>query len=124
MERLFTLVGALLMAIGVAAGAFGAHALSDYFTRFPDLENTYQTAVRYHVYHALGLLFIAWAATRWPGPLTTWAGWLIVAGVVIFSGSLYLLVATRIRMLGAITPIGGVAFIAGWALLLLAAWRN
>lgn len=112
------------MFLGVGAGAFGAHGLSGYFERFPDLAGTYDTAVRYHVYHALGLLVLAWAATRWPGALTTWSGYLITAGIFIFSGSLYLLVFTRARWLGAITPIGGVAFLAGWALLLLAAWRS
>lgn len=112
------------MMIGVGAGAFGAHGLSSYFERFPNLAATYETAVRYHVYHALGILFMAWAAAKWPGSLTSWGGYLLLAGVIIFSGSLYLLVITRQSWLGAITPIGGVAFIAGWACLLLAAWRS
>ncbi|MCP5098409.1 MAG: DUF423 domain-containing protein [Chloroflexi bacterium] len=122
--KIFVAIGSLLMIIGVGAGAFGAHGLSSYFTRFPNLEGTYETAVRYHIYHALGILFVAWAATQWSGALTTWAGYLMLAGVVVFSGSLYLLVFTRISWLGAITPIGGVAFIAGWACLFLAAWRQ
>lgn len=124
MDRVFTIVGSALMIIGVGAGAFGAHGLSSYFERFPDLERTYETAVRYHVYHALGILFLAWATTRWPGALTSWAGYLLFAGVLVFSGSLYLLVFTRRSRLGAITPIGGVAFLSGWACLLLAAWRS
>jgi len=124
MEKTFTIIGAVLMMIGVGAGAFGAHGLSSYFERFPNLAVTYETAVRYHVYHALGILFMAWAAAKWPGSLTSWGGYLLLAGVIIFSGSLYLLVITRQSWLGAITPIGGVAFIAGWACLLLAAWRS
>ena len=112
------------MVLGVAAGAFGAHGLSSYFERFPDMEGVFETAVRYHIYHALGILFIALAADKWPVPLTAWSGYLLLAGVILFSGSLYLLVFTRVRILGAITPLGGVAFLAGWACLFLAAWRS
>jgi uncharacterized membrane protein YgdD (TMEM256/DUF423 family) len=122
--KIFVAIGALLMIIGVGAGAFGAHGLSSYFSRFPNLEGTYETAVRYHIYHALGILFVAWAAVQWPGALTSWAGYLMLAGVIIFSGSLYLLVFTRMSWLGAITPIGGVALLAGWACLFIAAWRQ
>lgn len=124
MDKVFTIIGAALMMIGVGAGAFGAHGLSSYFEQFPHLEGTFETAVRYHIYHAIGILFMAWATTRWPGSFTTWAGYLLLAGVIIFSGSLYLLVLTRQGWLGAITPIGGVAFIAGWACLLIAAYRS
>ena len=113
-----------MMFLGVAAGAFGAHGLSSYFTRYPDLEGTFDTAVRYHMIHALALLAAAWAAGKWPGTLTTWTGFLFLAGILIFSGSLYLLVFTRMRWLGAITPLGGVAFLSGWAALFLAAWRS
>ncbi len=123
MSKLFVILGAAFMMLGVGAGAFGAHGLKPYFERFPDLAATYETAVRYHVYHALGLFVAAWLADKYPTSLTTWAGYLLVAGIVIFSGSLYLLVVTRQSWLGAITPIGGVAFIAGWGCLLLAAWR-
>lgn len=112
------------MLLGVGAGAFGAHGLESYFADHPDLESTYLTAVRYQLIHGLALLVVAWATTQWPGTLVNWAGYLLVAGVVIFSGSLYLLVLTNTRWLGAITPIGGVAFMAGWALLILAAWRG
>ena len=112
------------MFLGVAAGAFGAHALSTHFSRFPDLESTFDTAVRYQMIHGLAILAIAWATTRWSGILINWAGFLFVAGIVIFSGSLYILSLTGIRWLGAITPLGGVAFLAGWVLLLIAAWRG
>ncbi len=124
MDRLFVILGSIFMFLGVGAGAFGAHGLSSYFVQYPDLEATYETAVRYHMLHALALFAIAWATEKWPGTLTTWSGWLIIAGILIFSGSLYLLVFTRIRWLGAITPIGGFAFLAGWLLLALAAWRT
>lgn len=123
MSKIFIMLGAAFMMLGVGAGAFGAHGLSSYFERFPSLEATFETAVRYHVYHALGLFAAAWLADKYPVSLTTWGGYLLVAGIVIFSGSLYLLVFTRQSWLGAITPIGGVAFIAGWACLMLAAWR-
>ena len=123
MSKLFIILGAAFMMLGVGAGAFGAHGLSSYFEKFPDMAATYDTAVRYHVYHALGLFAAAWLADKYPVSLTTWGGYSLVAGILIFSGSLYLLVFTRQSWLGAITPIGGVAFIAGWACLLLAAWR-
>jgi len=113
-----------MMFLGVAAGAFGAHGLSSYFARYPDLESTFDTAVRYHMIHALALLAAAWAAEKWPGTLTTWTGFLFLSGILIFSGSLYLLVFTRMRWLGAITPLGGAAFLSGWAALFLAAWRS
>ena len=112
------------MMIGVGAGAFGAHGLSTYFAQHPDLQGTYETAVRYHIYHALALFIAAWTFDKWAGPLPAWAGWLFLVGILIFSGSLYLLVFTRLRWLGAITPIGGVAFLAGWMCLFLAAWRS
>ena len=112
------------MFVAVAAGAFGAHGLEGYFSDHPGLESTYLTAVRYQMIHGLALLVVAWAATQWPSSLVNWAGYLFVAGIVLFSGSLYVLVLTDTSWLGAITPLGGVAFLAGWALLILAAWRG
>ncbi|MCB9418854.1 MAG: DUF423 domain-containing protein [Ardenticatenaceae bacterium] len=124
MERTFVLLGSILMFLGVAAGAFGAHGLSSYFAQYPSYEGTYETAVRYQIYHALALFAAAWLAGKFPGTMTTWAGYLFLAGIILFSGSLYLLVFTRTNWLGAITPLGGVAFLSGWALLFLAAWRS
>jgi uncharacterized membrane protein YgdD (TMEM256/DUF423 family) len=123
MERLFFGLGALSGAMAVALGAFGAHGLR---TRLPvDLLATFETGVRYQMYHALALLVVAWAVTRWAGSsLPAAAGWLFVAGTVLFSFSLYLLALTGQRWLGAITPLGGVAFVAGWVCLALAAWRQ
>jgi uncharacterized membrane protein YgdD (TMEM256/DUF423 family) len=123
MDKLFVMLGSGLMFLGVALGAFGAHGLNDYLTRH-ELTNTFETAVRYHMIHGLAIFAAAWAADKWAGPLPTWAGYLFVIGIILFSGSLYLLVATRLRWLGAITPLGGLAFLAGWACLFLAAWRS
>ncbi|MBI3635785.1 MAG: DUF423 domain-containing protein [Candidatus Rokubacteria bacterium] len=111
-DRLFVVVGALSALTAVGLGAFGAHGLRSRVS--PELLATFETAVRYQLYHALALLFVAWAVTRWPGALVTSAGWLFVAGTCVFSGSLYLLVATGTRWLGAITPLGGLAFLLGW----------
>jgi uncharacterized membrane protein YgdD (TMEM256/DUF423 family) len=117
------LIAALLGGLGVALGAFGAHALSARLT--PALLATFETGVRYHFYHALALIGVVVAIGRWPqSNLPVIAGWLFVAGIVVFSGSLYLLALTGVRWLGAITPIGGVAFIAGWLCLAVAAWRG
>ncbi len=119
MERLFFALGAVSGLIGVAAGAFGAHALEG---RLPaDRLDVYETATRYQIYHALALLAVAWVTTRWPRGATTAAGGLFVAGTLLFSGSLYALSLTGVRWLGAITPFGGLAFLAGWACLMWAA---
>jgi uncharacterized membrane protein YgdD (TMEM256/DUF423 family) len=115
-------LGSILGACGVALGAFGAHALK---TRVdPAMLAVFDTAVRYHLTHALALLAVAWASERWPGASSTAAGWLFTAGIVIFSGSLYVMVLTGARWLGAVTPIGGLALIAGWCVLALAALRH
>lgn len=114
-DRQFAAAGAVSALIAVAAGAFGAHALRARLA--PDMLAVFETAARYQMYHALGLLFIAWAATRWPGGLVNLAGWFFIGGTLLFSGSLYLLSLTGTRWLGAITPFGGVLFIVGWAVL-------
>jgi uncharacterized membrane protein YgdD (TMEM256/DUF423 family) len=115
MERTFFTLGALLAGLAVAAGAFGAHALRDRVA--PDMLAIFETGVRYQMYHALALLAVAWATVRWPDSSAVLAGWCFVAGIVVFSGSLYVLALTGTRWLGAITPLGGLAFLAGWALL-------
>jgi uncharacterized membrane protein YgdD (TMEM256/DUF423 family) len=124
MERLFVIVGSIIMFCGVSAGAFGAHALSSHFESHPDLQTSYETAIRYLMIHGLAILAVAWASGRWPGALVNTAGYLFVAGIIIFSGSLFVLSLTGIRWLGAITPVGGVAFLAGWFFLMIAAWRS
>ncbi|MCH7564523.1 MAG: DUF423 domain-containing protein [Gemmatimonadetes bacterium] len=115
MDRLFALAGAKLALLGVVLGAFGAHALRERLS--PEDLAIFETGVRYQMYHALALFAVAWAASRWPGTAVNAAGWMFIVGVLIFSGSLYALVLTDTRWLGAITPVGGVALILGWALL-------
>jgi len=122
MDRIFAMLGACSAFLAVAAGAFGAHALR---ARLPaDLLAVFETAARYQMYHALGLFAAAWAWTQWPGPLIRSAGWLFVAGTVVFCGSLYLLSVTGVRWLGAVTPLGGLLFLAGWLALAAGAWRG
>lgn len=120
MMRFFLGAGALLAGLAVVLGAFGAHTLEARVT--PERLAVFETGVRYHMYHALALLFLAWAVTQWPSWQITAAGYLFVAGIIIFSGSLYLLVVTDTPWMGAITPIGGLTFILGWLLLASAAF--
>ena len=119
MCRALVAAGAILGFLAVALGAFGAHALRDHLA--PDRMAIYQTGVQYHLAHALAILLAAQMADSLN---TRTIGWLWVAGVVIFSGSLYALALTGIRVLGAVTPIGGVCFLAGWALLARQAMRR
>lgn len=122
MTRLFFVLGTLSAFAGVGAGAFGAHALKARLT--PEMLAVFEVGVRYQMYHALALLACAWAYTRWPGGLVTAAGWAFVAGTVVFSGSLYALSLSGARILGAITPLGGLALLAGWLLLAAAALKG
>ena len=122
MERIFFSLGALLAGIAVGLGAFGAHALSG--TLGPEDLVTFETGVRYQMYHALALLAVAWAVGRWESVQLEWAGWLFLFGILVFSGNLYILVLTGQRWLGAVTPLGGLAFIAGWLLLASAVIRG
>jgi len=123
MDKLFFTLASMLGGLAVALGAFGAHALEARVE--PRLLEVFETGVRYHFYHALALIAVVVAIGRWPqAGLAPLAGWLFVAGIVVFSGSLYLMTFTGARWLGAITPIGGVAFIAGWICLVLTAWRG
>ena len=119
MARVFFGLGAVSAALAVALGAFAAHGLRSRVS--PEALQIFETGARYHMYHALGLLAVAWAFSRWPGPWTSAAGWLFVAGTLLFSGSLYLLAVTGVRAIGAITPLGGLAFILGWLALAWAA---
>lgn len=118
--RPWAVAGAVLALLGVAGGAFGAHLLGDRIsaTRL----DTFETAVRYQMYHALGLLVVGLAGRPTPG--FVWAGRLFVAGILIFSGSLYTLVLTGIGWWGAVTPVGGACFLAGWAALATALVRE
>jgi uncharacterized membrane protein YgdD (TMEM256/DUF423 family) len=118
MERIFVGLGALLAFVAVALGAFGAHALAGRVST-GDLA-VFETAVRYQMYHALALFAVAWAGERWPARPAHAAGWLFLAGITVFSGSLYLLVLTGERWLGAVTPVGGLLLLTGWGVM---AWR-
>ena len=122
MERSFALLGALCAFLAVAAGAFGAHALRD--TLSQESLAIFETAARYQMYHALALLAAAWVASRWPGSAAQAAGWLFAAGILVFSGSLYVLALTSAQWLGAVTPLGGVALLAGWLALAWAVVRG
>lgn len=118
---MFAGVGGIFALLAVAAGAFAAHTLR---ARLGANIAVFETAARYQMYHGLGLLVIAWAINRRPSKLLTWAGWLMVVGTMLFSGSLYALALTSTRWLGAGAPLGGVALIGAWFLLSLAMFRR
>jgi len=120
MERIFLILAGVSGALAVIAGAFGGHALKQRLT--PEMLAIYQTSVQYHLIHALALGLAAWVASRTAGPAGAVAGWSFFVGIVLFSGSLYVLTLSGIRTLGMITPLGGVAFIIGWLSLAWAAW--
>ena len=120
MSSLFVVIGALSGFLAVAFGAFGAHGLRERLS--PDMLAIFEVGVRYQMYHALALIGVGLALERWPSAALPAAGWSFVAGTVVFSGSLYVLTLTGVRWLGAITPLGGVAFLIGWALLAWAVW--
>jgi uncharacterized membrane protein YgdD (TMEM256/DUF423 family) len=122
MERRFLVIGAALALTAVIAGAFGAHALEDRLD--PRLMATFETGVRYQMYHALAVIVVASLHGRLNPRALAIAGWFFVAGVLLFSGSLYMLIFTDVRLLGAITPFGGVALLAGWTALLIAGLRR
>jgi uncharacterized membrane protein YgdD (TMEM256/DUF423 family) len=121
MTALFFALGAFAAFLAVAAGAFGAHGLEGRVS--PQQIEYFQLAAQYQMYHALALLAVAWATTRWPAGTTTAAGWAFVVGILVFSGSLYAMGLGAPRWLGAITPIGGTAFLVGWGLLAWSALR-
>ncbi len=116
MNRVFFSLGALFALLSVAAGAFGAHLLRNQL----DVQSLeiFQTAARYQMYHALALLVLGWATMTHKNPLLTWAGWCFIAGILIFSGSLYGLSLSGVKILGAVTPVGGLSLMTGWGILL------
>ncbi|MDQ0297680.1 uncharacterized membrane protein YgdD (TMEM256/DUF423 family) [Salibacterium salarium] len=119
MWKVFVILGAINAAVAVGFGAFGAHGLEGKLS--DRLMEVYQTGVQYHIMHALGLLAIGLVAAYVGGSASlSWAGWLLFTGIIVFSGSLYTMAFTGISWLGAITPIGGTAFIAGWIMLVIA----
>ncbi len=122
MKSVFFALGSIFSLIGVLLGAFGAHTLKKKLT--PEMLDIFEVGVRYQMYHGIGLIIVAWALSQWQNTLTTAAGWCFFAGIFIFSGSLYILSLTGVRWLGAITPIGGLAFIAGWGCLVIAVFQK
>lgn len=118
--QLFVVLGSIFMALAVAIGAFGAHILKDKLT--PDKLKVYEVAVKYHIAHALGLILVGMLVNHYPNAsLIVTAGWCIVVGILLFSGSLYVLsmAKARIRFLGPVTPLGGLSFIIGWVLIVI-----
>jgi len=122
MDRLFFVLGSLSALLAVSLGAFAAHGLKGRLSA--ELLEAFEVGVRYHMLHALALLAVAWAWSRWPRTEIVLAGWLFLAGSALFSGSLYLLATTGVRWLGIITPLGGLAFILGWLVLAWGAWQG
>ena len=122
MDRLFFGVGCVSAVVAVTLGAFGAHGLRGRLV--PDMLMTFEIGVRYQMYHALGLLAVGLALSRWPSSAVALAGWLFIAGTLVFSGTLYGLSLTGQRWLGAVTPLGGAALIAGWIVLAWAVWTR
>jgi uncharacterized membrane protein YgdD (TMEM256/DUF423 family) len=122
MERIFFFLGALSAGLGVAAGAFGAHALKTRLSA--EMLTIFETGVRYQMYHALALFVVSWVLTRWPSTAVNLGGWCFVIGTLLFSGSLYVLTLSGVKWWGVITPLGGVAFLIGWGCLAWAVWRS
>ena len=118
----FLALGSILAGLGVAAGAFGAHALKDILD--PPMLQVFETATRYVMYHAFGLCIVSWAIDRYPEQRLEKSGWLFLIGILLFSGSLYVVSLAGIRWVGAVTPIGGLAFMTGWLLLAWGVWRD
>jgi uncharacterized membrane protein YgdD (TMEM256/DUF423 family) len=119
--RFWLAAGAISAGLAVAAGAFGAHALRARLE--PADLATFETGARYQMYHAFAMVAVSWVASRTTSGAANTAGWCFLIGTVLFSGSLYLLTLSGLRWLGAITPLGGLAFLAGWAALASAAMR-
>ena len=122
MDRLFFGLACVSAAVAVALGAFAAHGLRSRLV--PDMLSVFEIGARYQMYHALALLGVALAHARWPTTAIAVAGWLFVAGTLVFSGSLYVMAVTGQRWLGAVTPFGGAAFIAGWIALAWGVWTR
>jgi uncharacterized membrane protein YgdD (TMEM256/DUF423 family) len=121
-NRNILLLGAIFMALAVLLGAFGAHALKDSLA--PEMLAVYKTGVEYQFYHALGLLLIGSIGFHIDSKWLRRSGLFLVLGILLFSGSLYILALTGIKVIGAITPIGGVSFVAGWIFLAMVVWKR
>jgi len=124
MVKTFMVLGAINGFIGVALGAFAAHSLAAYFNDKPRLEANFKTGVQYQFFHTFALFVVAWGVMNFNSSLIPLAGWLFLLGIILFSGSLYVLSLTGKRWLGAITPLGGLAFLAGWVCLVIGALQG
>ena len=122
MARTFFIFGCVFSFLGVAFGAFGAHALKQKLP--PEMLQVFEVGVRYQMYHAFALFVVAWALHSWNTPGAVASGWWFITGTVLFSGSLYALALSDIKWLGAITPLGGLSFLIGWLWLAWSVWKN
>lgn len=122
MARTFFIFGCVFSFLGVAFGAFGAHALKQKLP--PEMLQVFEVGVRYQMYHAFALFVVAWALHSWNTPGAAASGWWFITGTVLFSGSLYALALSDIKWLGAITPLGGLSFLIGWLWLAWSVWKN
>jgi len=122
MANKFLIFGAYLAFLAVAIGAFGAHGLKPFLS--PEMSAVFETGVRYHMYHSLGVLISGWAWISWKHPLFRYAALAFILGILFFSGSLYVLSLTEVRWFGAITPIGGLLFLMGWGFLGVGFWKS
>lgn len=122
MSKTILLTASVVLTLAVIIGAFGAHGLKSHLTN--EMLQVYKTGVEYHFYHALGLLLIGVLSVSIPSGLLNWSAIFLTLGIVLFSGSLYVLAITGIKWIGAITPLGGLSFIAGWILLFAAVWKK
>ena len=122
MSKTILMTASILLTLAVAIGAFGAHGLKSHLSE--TMLQTYKTGVEYHFYHALGLMLIGVLSLSIPSGLINWSAIFLTAGIILFSGSLYILAITGIKWLGAITPLGGLSFIAGWVLLFVAVFKK
>ena len=120
-NKFFLIIGAFLAFLAVAIGAFGAHALKPFLS--PQMSAVFETGVRYHMYHSVGVLISGWAWLSWKHPLFRYAALAFIIGILFFSGSLYVLSLTEVRWLGAMTPIGGLLFLLGWGSLGVGFWK-
>ena len=122
MGKTIIMTAAVFLTLAVALGAFGAHGLKSHLSA--EMMGTYKTGIEYHFYHALGLLLVGVLAFYQPGVYLKWSAIFLVSGIILFSGSLYILAVSGIKWLGAITPLGGLSFIIGWILLFVAFWKD
>jgi uncharacterized membrane protein YgdD (TMEM256/DUF423 family) len=122
MSKIILMTASVMLILAVAIGAFGAHGLKSHLSN--EMMQVYKTGVEYHFYHALGLLLVGVLSISMPSGLLNWSAACLVLGIILFSGSLYLLSISGVKWLGAVTPLGGLSFIAGWVLLFVAVWKK